>query len=63
MQLKQQIAVDMKPLFENGALSRNQYLLQLNQIQEMRAEVSTLQEERSRVIGQIARSSTRLIVE
>ena len=54
MQLKQQIADDMKPLYENGALSRNQYLLQLNQIQETRAEVATLQEERSRVIGQIA---------
>ena len=44
----------MKPLFESGAMSRNQYLLQLNQVQETRAEVSTLEEERSRVIGQIA---------
>ena len=54
MVLKEQIAKDMKPLFENGAMSRNQYLLQLNQVQETRAEVSTLEEERSRVIGQIA---------
>ena len=54
MELKEQIAIDMKPLFESGAMSRNQYLLQLNQIQETRAEVSTLEEERSRVIGQIA---------
>ena len=54
MELKEQIAIDMKPLFESGAMSRNQYLLQLNQVQETRAEVSTLEEERSRVIGQIA---------
>ena len=54
MQLKKQIAEDIKPLFENGAMSRNQYLLHLNQVQEMRAEVDTLEEERSRVVGQIA---------
>ena len=54
MQLREQIAADMKPLFENGAMARNQYLLQLNQVQEMRAEVATLEEERSRVNGQIA---------
>ena len=54
LQLKEQIANDLKLLFENGAMSRNQYLLQLNQVQETRAEVATLEEERSRVIGQIA---------
>ena len=54
MQLREQIASDMKPLFETGAMARNQYLLQLNQVQETRAEVATLEEERSRVIGQIA---------
>ena len=54
MNLKEQIAIDMKPLYESGAMSRNQYLLQLNQVQETRAEVATLQEERSRVVGQIA---------
>ena len=54
MELKEQIASDMKPLFESGAMSRNQYLLQLNQIQETNAEVSTLEEERSRVVGQVA---------
>ena len=35
-------------------MARNQYLLQLNQVQETRADVATLEEERSRVIGQIA---------
>ena len=52
--LKEQIALDMNLLFEAGAMSRNQYLLQLNQVQESRVEVTTLEEERSRVIGQIA---------
>ena len=54
MELKEQIASDMKPLFESGAMARNQYLLQLNQVQETRADVASLQEERSRVVGQIA---------
>ena len=54
MKLREQIADDMKLLFENGAMARNQYLLQLNQVQETRTEVVTLEEERSRVIGQIA---------
>ena len=54
LNLKEQIAIDMKPVYENGAMARNQYLLQLNQVQETRAEVSTLEEEKSRVIGQIA---------
>ena len=35
-------------------MSRNQYLMQLNQVQEMRADVASLEEERSRVVGQIA---------
>ena len=44
LKLREQIAVDMKPAPENGAMSRNQYLLQLNQVQETRVEVSTLEE-------------------
>ena len=60
MQLKEQIASDMKPLFETGAMARNQYLLQLNQVQETRADVATLEEERSRVIGQIASQLTQV---
>ena len=35
-------------------MSRTQYLSQLNEVQEMRAEVATLMEERSRVIGAVA---------
>ena len=54
MQLREQLAEDIRPLSEVGGLARNQDLLQLNQVQETRAEVATLEEERSRVIGQIA---------
>ena len=35
-------------------MSHTQYFTQLNQVQEVRSEVSTLEEERSRVIGTIA---------
>ena len=54
LELKQAIAEDIKPLFEMGAMARNQYLSQLNQIQEMRADVLTLKEEQSKLIGQVA---------
>ena len=50
MQLREQIAEDIRPLYEVGGLARNQYLLQLNQVQETRAEVATLEEERSRLL-------------
>ena len=52
--LKERIANDYKPLFEGGGMSRTQYLSQLNQVQEMRADVATLREESSRVIGAVA---------
>ena len=51
LRLQKRIASDMKPLFENGGLSRNAYLNQLNQVQELTAEVATLKGEYSRVIG------------
>ena len=54
LQLKEKIAADLKPLYESGAMSRIQYLTQLNQVQETRAEVATLEEERSRSIGSVA---------
>ena len=40
--MTERIAADLKPLFEGGGLSRMQYLRQLNQVQEIRAEVATL---------------------
>ena len=35
-------------------MARNQYFLQRNRVQEVKAEVATLEEERSKVIGQLA---------
>jgi HlyD family secretion protein len=52
--LQELIARDLKPLYESGAMARNQYLSQLNQVQETRSQVASLDEERSRVIGQAA---------
>jgi len=54
LRLKSQIASDLKPLFKAGGMARNQYLTQLNEVQETKSEVANLQEERSRVIGQAA---------
>ena len=54
LRLKQRIAADYKTLFEGGGMSRTQYLGQLNQVQEIRAEVATLREESSRLIGAVA---------
>ncbi|MDA7623143.1 HlyD family efflux transporter periplasmic adaptor subunit, partial [bacterium] len=52
--LQEMIARDVKPLYESGAMARNQYLSQLNQVQETRSQVASLDEERTRVIGQAA---------
>jgi HlyD family secretion protein len=49
--LKQKIADDIKPLFQSGAMARNAYLTQLNEVQELRAEISSLKEEKIRVVG------------
>lgn len=54
LNLQQQIANDIKPLFKQGGMARNQYLTQLNEVQVTKSEVSTLEEERTRVIGQTA---------
>ena len=54
LQLREQIASDFKPLYEVGAMARIQYLTQLNQVQESSAEVATLEEERSRLVGAVA---------
>ena len=37
LRLQEQIAADLKPLFEGGGISRTQYLTQVNQVQEIRA--------------------------
>ena len=54
LDLQQGIAADIKPLFDAGAMARNQYLQQLNQVQIIRSEVASLQEERQKVLGEAA---------
>ena len=41
LSLTERIAADYKPLFEGGGMSRTQYLSQLNQVQEIRAELTS----------------------
>ena len=52
--LQQRLTADLKPLFEQGGMARSQYLNQLNQLQESRSEVATLEEERTRIISEAA---------
>jgi len=52
--LQQRIATSIAPLYKAGGMPRNQYLLQLNQVQETRSEVLSLEEEREKAIGQAA---------
>lgn len=54
LDLQQRISNDMAGLYKSGAMARNQYLTQVNQVQEMRSEVLTLEEEREKVVGQAA---------
>lgn len=54
LSLKIRIVSDLKPLYESGGMGRNQYLAELNTVQEIQAEVAALEEEKTRVIGQAA---------
>jgi len=56
--LKQKIADDIKPLYQSGAMARNSYLSQLNEVQELRAEISTLKEEKIRIVGSASNQLT-----
>ena len=51
LNLQKQIIADIKPLYEGGGIARNAYLQRLNTLQELQAQVSTLEAERSRLIG------------
>lgn len=51
LHLQDQITADLKPLYESGALARNGYFQQLNSLQELRAEVSTLIDEKVRLVA------------
>jgi hemolysin D len=52
LRLQQRIAADLATLYRSGGIARNSYLSQLNQVQELNAEVAGLREERSRVVGE-----------
>jgi hemolysin D len=54
LRLQRRIAADLLPLYRSGGMARNQYLTQLNEVQVTRSEVTALEEERQRVIGQAA---------
>ena len=54
LRLQETITRDLEMLYEQGAMARNQYFMQRNRVQEVMAEVATLEEERSKVIGQLA---------
>lgn len=52
LELKRRLANDLETLYNASGISRNNYLSQLNEVQEMEAEVSSLKEEKARVIGE-----------
>jgi HlyD family secretion protein len=54
LSLQERISADMQILYQKGGMARNQYLTQLNQIQEIRSEVISLEQERGRTIGAAA---------
>lgn len=52
LQLKQELAKDLKTLYDAAAISRHSYLIQMDEVQSMRAQVASLQGERTRVLGE-----------
>ena len=54
LQLQELITSDLETLYKQGGMARNQFFMQRNRVQEVKAEVATLEEERSRMIGQLA---------
>ena len=54
LRLQKTITSDLESLYEQGGMARNQFFTQRNRVQEAMAEVATLEEERSKVIGQLA---------
>ena len=54
LRLQKRIASDIRPLYFEGGMARNNYLNQLNQVQELTAEIASLRGEKSRLIGSAA---------
>jgi len=50
--LKLKITDDLRILYSSGAMSRNNYLGEVNQLQELNAEIAGLREERARILGE-----------
>ena len=59
LSLQRQLAADLKPLFQNGGVSRRDYLRQVNLVQEAESDVQTLLQERSRLLGQVSAQITQ----
>ena len=51
LKLQEQIVADLKPLFLSGAVSRNNYLSKVNQIQVLTSDIAALEGEREKLIG------------
>lgn len=60
LKLQQQISTDMRPVFEAGGLSRIAYLTQLNSVQELEAEIASLEAEKLRIKGQASMQLSEL---
>lgn len=54
LKLAQKIEADLYPLYKNGGYSRIQYLNQRNNVQEQKAEVASLREERISTLGSVS---------
>ena len=43
LRLQERMSADLSPLYESGGLARNTYLKQLNSLQELKAEIASLE--------------------
>jgi HlyD family secretion protein len=57
--LDERIAKDLQPLYREGGIGRINYLGQLNKVQESRAELAALLEEREKLLGDVASQLTQ----
>lgn len=54
LKLAERIEADLYPLYKNGGYARIQYLTQQNNVQEQRAELASLKEEKVSTLGTVA---------
>lgn len=60
LSLRRQLASDYKGLYQQSAISRHAYLTELDQVQTLSSQVASLQEEKSRVLGEAALQLNRV---